>query len=249
MKTLAATAVFAALVLGFPTNAYAQNIYPESDRDNLPTKINTSGLSQTDPETDIRNKDSINRPRKSRTAQKSNGIDGYAGATLGILFPDIDEDRDIFAGSNVDINDSFGGSLFAGIKFNRYLATDLEFSAFAGDIDSDLNVDDESYTISSIMVNPRFMLPLNDRDNSLDLFLSPGLGISNLRYRVEDEFRDFDRITVIEDDTRFTWQVKGGASVPVSSKFSVLGQVRYASQTGDDAIDYFTTEVGVEFDF
>ena len=139
--------------------------------------------------------------------------------------------------------------MFGGVKFNRYLATNLEFTAFSGDVDSDLDVDDESYTIYSTLLNPRFILPLNDKDNSLDLFLSPGLGISSLRSRVEDEISDFDRTAVIEDDTRFTWQVKGGASVPVSSKFSILGQLRYASQTGDDAIDYFTTELGVEFDF
>ena len=244
MKTLAATAIFTALVLSFPTNAYAQDINLKNSRDNLKAGTETSELSQTD-----MRKDSTNRQRKSKTTQKSTGIGGYAGATLGILFPDVDEDSGIFTGSNTDVNDGFGGSLFAGVKFNRYLATDLEFSTFAGDIDSDLNADDESYIISSIMLNPRFILPLNDKDNSLDLFFSPGLGISNLRSRVEDEVRDFDRTTVIEDDTRFTWQIKGGASVPISSKFSVLGQLRYASQTGDDAIDYFNTELGVEFDF
>ena len=90
---------------------------------------------------------------------------------------------------------------------------------------------------------------MNDKDNSLDLFFSPGVGISTLISRVEDEVGDFDSTTTIEDDTRFTWQVKGGASVPVSSKFSILGQLRYTSQTGDDAINYFGTELGVEFDF
>ncbi|MEM8829315.1 MAG: outer membrane beta-barrel protein [Cyanobacteria bacterium P01_G01_bin.19] len=241
MKTLATTAVFAALVLNFPTNAYAQEINLENRSENLPTRLETSELFQAD----ARNRES----REPRTSTKSKGISGYAGATLGILFPDVDEDSGIFTGNDTDVNNGFGGSLFGGVKFNRYLATDLELSTFSGDIDSDLDVDDESYTISSIMLNPRFILPLNDKDNSLDLFLSPGLGISNLRSRVEDEVEDFDRTTVIEDDTRFTWQVKGGASVPVSSKFSVLGQLRYASQTGDDAIDYFTTELGVEFDF
>ena len=120
---------------------------------------------------------------------------------------------------------------------------------FAGDIDSDLDVDDENYTVTSVFLNPRFMLPLNDKDNSWDLFLSPGIGFSTLISRVEDEVGDFDSTTTIEDDTRFAWQVKGGTSVPISSKFSILGQLRYASQTGDDAIDYFGTEVGVEFDF
>ncbi|HEY9768790.1 MAG TPA: hypothetical protein V6C71_09880 [Coleofasciculaceae cyanobacterium] len=117
-----------------------------------------------------------------------------------------------------------------------------------GGVDSDLD-EDENYGIFSLFLNPRFTLPLNDRRNSLALFLSPGIGISQLSSSVEDEIDDFDRTTIIEDDTRFTWQIKGGVTVPVSSKFSILGQVRYASQTGDDAIDYFGTELGVNFDF
>lgn len=247
MKILAATAIFTALILSYPTNVYAGDISLENNGDSV-ARMKTSELSQVDFVTDSRNRDSKNQQRSSN-AQKSSGISGYAGATLGVLFPDIDEESGLFAGSDTDVNDGFGGSLFAGVKFNRNLATDLEFSTFTGDIDSDLNVDDESYTISSIMLNPRFILPLNDKDNSLDLFLSPGLGISNLRSRVEDEVRDFDRTTVIEDDTRFTWQIKGGASVPISRKFSTLGQLRYTSQTGDDALDYFSTELGVVFDF
>ena len=247
MKTLAATAIFTTLVLGCPTNVYAGDISLENNRDSI-ARMKTSELSQVDFVTDSRNRDSKNQQISSK-AQKSPGISGYAGATLGVLFPDIDEESGVFTGSDTDINDGFGGSLFAGVKFNRYLAADLEFSTFAGDIDSDLDADDESYTISAILLNPRFILPLNDKDNSLDLFLSPGLGVSNLRSRVEDEVGDFDRTTVIEDDTRFTWQVKGGASVPISREFSILGQLRYTSQTGDDAIDYFSTELGVEFDF
>lgn len=205
--------------------------------------------SQLDLETDDRDRDSSPRERRTRKDAKSNGIGGYAGATFGVFFPDVDEDRDIFTGNNTDVNDGFGGSIFAGAKFNKYLATDLEFSSFVGDIDSDLDVDDESYTVTSVFLNPRFILPLNDKDNSLDLYLSPGIGISTFISRVEDEVGDFDSTTTIEDDTRFTWQIKGGASVPISRRFSILGQVRYASQTGDDAIDYFATETGVEFDF
>ena len=89
------------------------------------------------------------------------------------------------------------------------------------------------------------------------LFLSPGVGVSQLSSSLEDEIDsdiegdndDFDRTTIIEDDARFTWQIKGGVSIPVSSKFSIIPQVRYASQTGDNAVDYFGTEIGVKFDF
>lgn len=241
MKTLATT-ILTTIILGFPISVFAQESEVPRER--------TAGLSsQLDYELDNRNKDSIPRERRTRKKQKSGGISGYVGATLGVFFPDFDEDSDIFSGSDTDIKDGSGGSLFAGIKFNRYLATDLEFVAFAGDIDSDLDVDDENYTVTSIFLNPRFILPLNNKDNSLDLFISPGIGFSTLISNVEDEIGDFDRTTSIEDETRFAWQLKGGASIPISSKLSILGQLRYASQTGDDAIDYFATEVGVEFDF
>ena len=147
--------------------------------------------------------------------------------------------------------------MFAGIKFNSYLATDLELGGFAGEIDSDLD-EDENYFVSGIFLSPRFTLPFNkSKKNSLALFISPGIGITQLSASVEDEIDsdiegdddDFDRITLIEDDSRFTWQIKGGVAIPVSSKFSIIPQIKYASQTGDNAIDYFGTEVGVQFNF
>ena len=189
--------------------------------------------------------------RRSRTARSSRNKDlgGYVGATLGVFFPDLDESAGFFRGGDTEVDDAaIGGSLFAGIRFNRFLATDLELGGFAGDVDSDLG-EDESYTLGALFLNPRFILPLDAERNSIALFLSPGIGVSQVTSTVEDEIDDFDRTTFIEDDTRFTWQLKGGVDVPVSEKFSVLGQVRYASQTGDDAIDYFATEVGVGFNF
>ena len=241
MKTLVTT-IITTIILSPPIGVFAE----ESQ---VPKEQTTRLFSQLDYELDNTNQDSIPRERRTSRDRKSNGIGGYAGTTLGVFFPDFDEDSDIFSGSDTDINNGLGGSLFGGVKLNRYLATDLEFSFFGGDIDSDLDVDDENYTVTSIFLNPRFILPLNNNDNSLDLFLSPGIGFSTLVSSVEDEVGDFDSTTTIEDDTRFAWQVKGGASIPISSRFSILGQLRYASQTGDDAIDYFATEVGVEFDF
>lgn len=180
--------------------------------------------------------------------EKSGGIQGYAGATLGVFFPDVNEDTAVFPGNDTDVNTGFGSSIYAGIRFNRYLSTDLEFGAFTGDIDSDID-EDEDYTVFSFFLNPRFTLPLTQKKNSVALYISPGIGVSQLASSLEDEVDDFDRITIIEDDTRFTWQIKTGVSIPVSSKFSVIVQGRYASQTGDDGIDYFGTELGANFDF
>ena len=184
-----------------------------------------------------------------RTDSKpSNKLKGYAGGTLGVFFPDVDEDTAVFPGNDTDVNTGFGSSLYGGIRFNRFLSTDLELGAFSGDIDSDLD-EDENYIVFTLFLNPRFTLPLTGKENSIALYLSPGIGISQLASSLEDEVDDFDRTTIIEDDTRFTWQLKTGVSIPVSSKVSVIVQGRYASQTGDDAIDYFGTELGANYDF
>ncbi|MEM8832767.1 MAG: outer membrane beta-barrel protein [Cyanobacteria bacterium P01_G01_bin.19] len=188
--------------------------------------------------------------------EKSGGIGGYAGVSLGVAFPDIDEDRPIFQGDDVDIDAGFSSSLYAGIRFSRFLGADLEFAGVVGELDSDLD-EDQNYFISGVFLNSRFTLPLNNNKNSLSLFLSPGIGVSQLSSSLEDEIDsdipgdddDFDRTTFIEDDTRFTWQIKGGISIPISSKFSIIPQLRYVSQTGDNAVDYFGTDVGVKFDF
>ena len=211
----------------------------QSDRDDLETEE----VEDLDP-------DSPRRERRSQPeSESSGGIGGYAGAVLGVYFPDIDEERPFFTGNDVDIDTGFGSSLFAGISFNRYLATDIEIGALAGNVDSDLD-EDENYLISGIYLNPRFTLPLTGNKNSLALYLSPGIGVSQLSTSVEDETDDdFDRTTVIEDDSRFTWQIKAGVSIPVSRKFSILTQLRYTSQTGDNAVDYFGTELGIKFDF
>ena len=209
------------------------------------------------PEECDRLKEAIELKKEEEKEEKIGGIGGYAGTTLGAYFPDIDEDRPVFQGDDVDLSDGFGSSLFAGVKFNSFIGIDLELGGFAGDVDSDLD-EDENYFMSGIFLNPRFTLPFNrSKKNSLALFLSPGIGASQLSASVEDEIDsdiegdndDFDRTTIIEDDTRFTWQIKGGVSIPVSSKFSIIPQLRYASQTGDNSVDYFGTEVGIKFDF
>ncbi|MEL6494672.1 MAG: hypothetical protein AAFQ41_06050 [Cyanobacteria bacterium J06623_7] len=206
--------------------------------------LNDESNEESEPGRELRR----SRDRANQT-EATSGISGYAGATLGAFFPDIDESQGFFTGNDTEVDDTaFGSSIYGGIKFSRYLATDIELSGFIGDVDSDLD-EDESYSLGAFFLNPRFILPFGQRRNSLALFFSPGVGVSQLTSTVEDEVDDFDRTIFVEDDIRFTWQVKGGITVPVSRKFSILGQVRYASQTGDDALDYFGTELGVNFDF
>ena len=229
---------------------YLEECIPESEDDELNPECERLQEKERDLDSEADKPERRIRERSPAEPEKtSDGIGGYAGITLGVFFPDIDESRGFFSGEDTEVDDAaFGSSIFAGVRFNRYLATDIELSGFVGDVDSDLD-EDEDYSLGAFFLNPRFILPLGEKRNSLSLFLSPGLGVSQLTSSVEDEVDDFDRTTFIEDDTRFTWQIKGGVTVPVSSKFSILGQVRYASQTGDNAIDYLGTEVGVDFNF
>jgi hypothetical protein len=94
-----------------------------------------------------------------------------------------------------------------------------------------------AYGVAAIFINPRFILPFEDRPNSASLFVSPGIGISQLGIGDSD-------ITIM-DDARFTWQIKSGISFPVSHKVELFGQLRYVSQAEEFTVDFFGTEIGV----
>ena len=187
--------------------------------------------------------------------QESNRIKGYIGGTLGAFFPT--EDKNNFFGLNGDIDDlnlntGFGGSLFAGAKFNKYFATDLEFMLLGGEAEFDGEFDelfDElDYSQWGIFLNPRLMLPLSQRKNAVTLFLSPGLGISKGEVDWKLDFADASRNSV-EEDVSFTWQVKLGVSIPVGERYSGFTQVRYVNPVEEETIDLISTEAGFAVEF
>lgn len=162
---------------------------------------------------------------------RQDNVHGYIGATIGAFFPNEGFYTD-------DLDTGLGISLYGGVKFNRYIATDIEIAALAGATDdSDIN-----YGVAALFINSKFMLPLDDRDRGAFLFLSPGIGVSEANINFDDL-----QIAVF-DDSRFTWQVKAGISLPVSKRLSTFGQVRYASQTEEDTVDFFGTEIGLNLD-
>ena len=169
--------------------------------------------------------------RKKDTKQKSdanqnNRIKGYIGGSLGAFFLDDD-----------NLDTGFGASLYGGARFNRYFATDIEIALLNAGID----VSDLDYGVFVVFVNPRFILPLADDNNSVSLFLSPGIGISQASIGDSD--------VIFLDDYRFTWQAKAGVSIPVSKRLSTFGQVRYTNQTQENTVDFFGTEIGLNFEF
>lgn len=168
--------------------------------------------------------------QKSNLNNQNSDIEGYVGISLGAFFPDLD---------NADTG--FGGSIFLGAKWNKYFGTDLEVILLGGGSD----FEERNYSAQAISLNPRFFIPLSDSlsRNTANLFISPGLGFSSAEI-------DFDDIGIsIEDDTRFTWQIKAGVSVPFSDRVDGLAQVRYADQFEEDTVNFFSTELGVSVSF
>lgn len=175
---------------------------------------------------------------------QNNRIKGYVGGSLGAFFPT--DDTELTFNDEVDLDTAIGGSLFAGAKFNRYFATDLEFMLLGGGTE----FDDVDYSQWGIMINPRLILPLSKKKNAVALFLSPGLGIS--KGEVDwDLFDDEDDIgsLAFEDDIRFAWQLKLGLSVPFGDRYSGFTQVRYVNPTGEKTVDIVSTEAGFAIEF
>ena len=84
----------------------------------------------------------------------------------------------------IDLDTGFGGSLFAGAKFSKNFATDIEFMLASGGTE----FDEVNYTQWGIFFNPRFIQPLSKKENSVAFFLSPGIGISKgkINYNLTD---------------------------------------------------------------
>ena len=173
----------------------------------------------------IRRRDTKIRNR-TRENQSSKGTTGYLGATIGAFFPDADA-----------LDTGFGISLYGGAKFNQYFATDLEIDLLGGGTE----ISGIAYGVFAAFINPKFIFPFDKQENSASVYFSPGIGISALGVGDGD--------VTVNDDTRLTWQAKAGISVPVSRKLDILGQVRYASQFEEDTVDFFGTEIGLNFEF
>ena len=82
---------------------------------------------------------------------------------------------------------------------------------------------------------------IENYEDYVSLFVSPGIGISQANIG--------DSNVRFLDDSRLTWQAKAGVSLPVGKKLSSFGQVRYASQFEENTIDFFGTEIGLNFEF
>ena len=198
--------------------------------------------------------DQIAQRRGRRRKSKVEGY--YAGGSLGAFFAsDVDD---------VEANNAFGGSLFGGIKFNKYFSADIEVIGALGDFEevevasgNDIELD---YSGFGFYINPRAELPLFQlAGSSASIYISPGIGISQSNVSVDfnqplNQGATFEISEIDASQIGFSFQVKGGVKVPVSRTINLFGQVRYVTLPTDDflvddSLNFFSTEAGVSLNF
>ena len=250
------TTLAIAIVLGLSQGAKAEEI---ETQDTIEVSCNpfASEISESECNRDLSVESQPEQIAQRRGRRRKSRVEGYyAGASLGIFFPnDLDD---------VETNNGFGGSVFGGVKFNKYFSADLEvFGAFGDfeDIEVDNGEDIElNYSGFGFYINPRAELPLFQLAGSTaTAFISPGIGISSSTIEVDfNQALNPDSVLDISetDGTQlgFSFQVKGGIKIPVSSTINLFGQVRYAILPTDDflvedSLNLFSTEGGVSFNF
>ena len=155
-------------------------------------------------------------PQNIDRSRSSKKISGYAGGAIGILVLNEAE----------SLNAYLSNSIYGGVRFNKYLATDIEVGL--------LGVDDvyfgEEYSFGGIFFNPRLILPLGETSQSISLYISPGLKL----------------ITIGEYEGRSAWQIKSGISFPIGKKINLFGQLRRIEQEDRSLTG---VELGSSFNF
>ncbi|GAB4523636.1 MAG: hypothetical protein Tsb0014_01420 [Pleurocapsa sp.] len=203
--------------------------------------------------------DSLITQRIRRKIRKPNK-DVYGGFSFGLFLPNS---KLRVSDADVSLNTGFGGSILAGVKFNKNLGADLEFLLGFGSLDTDelqkkLNRErpsdrtelDGNYTLWGLYFNPRYEIFLSETKD-FKAYLSPGIGVSRSSSTIEfdsqstvvNSSRDFEK-------TGFSFQFKGGVAYPINKNANVFGQVRYANLPAEgDNINLINTEIGIGFEF
>lgn len=105
--------------------------------------------------------------------------------------------------------------------------------------------DDIDYSAWGLTINPRFIFPFTENSNSASFYISPGLGISSAEVDVDTDDIEY----TYEDETRLTWQIKAGFTIPVKDRYNVFLQGRYVDRFEEDTISFFSTELGFSVNF
>ncbi len=161
--------------------------------------------------------------RRTRRSRRSSSTDDvkkpYAGASLGIFFPEGNAET------------GFGGSIFGGYKFTPYVSGEAEFLAFFGGLDVAAPDGDDNYSILGFLANAKFEYPFNQSNSKSPVgFVAPGIGLA--------------RAEAGGTDTEFAFQIKAGVEFPMKEKYDLFAQGRYINI---DDFDTFSVEGGIKF--
>ena len=246
-----------------------------------------SSNSSVESEADLiaQNRRGRGRRRKSKVQGYYAGFSLGAGFPSGEV--SISESGELTLGdnnisTNFDFDPGINGSVFGGLNFNKNLGAELEFLLGFGSADTDdfnQGVDDAfgdlreqsaqfqaidftggietdvDYSAFALYASPKFNLPISNRFN---LFLSPGIGLSqtNVNYEADSDLRfartqgtgdpeldaeldsleaEFDglndEINTDRDSSKtgISFQIKAGASFQISETIGLFGQLRYVT--------------------
>lgn len=264
------TLILAALLsLGFPLAVKAEAVEEQKHLSFCDTECDRLNVSQTNNfPIEVNSEDEVaqrTRPRRVRTRRRASDFRKfYVGGTLGAFFPstfedfpEIDNDGE---GEDIDFDTGFGGSIYGGYKFSKFIGADLEFLLFGGGAEPF----DSNYGSFGIFLNPRFTYGFNldNLDRSPYIFVSPGLGIAGVGFSddLEDTLDDNDIDT---SASGFALQIKAGVGYPFSELIDIFTQVRYFTAfnvySEDDIPDQFDgddqsfnslgLELGINFKF
>jgi opacity protein-like surface antigen len=221
--------------------------------------------------TEIKQGDDTEIAQGTRGRRRKSKVDGYYGGfSGGIGFAGgsaaTEEEEASFstlgAGDTGEYTNSFDGSLFGGIKFNKNISADLEFFLALGGLETESfqnllddrevagNVEGD-FSAFALYASPRFELPITG-DDKLSLYVSPGIGLSQANVNLTIEGSDgFDDDTD-ESQTGISFQVKGGAEYQISDTIDIFAQARFNTlPTGEDldSIKIFGIDGGLKFNF
>lgn len=150
--------------------------------------------------------DKIKNLNYQKLAVRDTGIADYLVSTVfGIYFPTLET-----------LKPSFGGSFFGGIKLKENINLDTEI---VGILEG--NTIEKAYFDMSTFLSLRFSLPLSTNNSRSLIYISPGIGISEIDrdYKMDED-----------EDSRLTWQLEGGVAVPIQNNFGGYGGIKYVAQ-------------------
>lgn len=163
----------------------------------------------------------INNLKYQESASNDTGIADYLVPTiLSVYFPSLET-----------LEADSGGGFFGGIKLQENIRLDAEIVGIF-----DGNSLEKAYFDLSTFLSLRFSLPLAAKKGYPLLYLSPGVGISEL----DEGYTNQD-----DEDTYPTWQLEGGIALPIYNNLGGYGGMKYVNQLSEEGENFLGAECGM----